>query len=110
MLFRSMLAAYEKVRSNARNKMAVVKVVRGACGGCFNKIPPQRQIDIESSKRIIVCEYCGRILVSEKFDEEEEGESAPKAEAPIAKEVKKSVRTSAKEAETKPAAKKTTKK
>ncbi|MDD2241851.1 MAG: C4-type zinc ribbon domain-containing protein [Bacteroidales bacterium] len=104
-----MLAAYEKVRSNARNKMAVVKVVRGACGGCFNKIPPQRQIDIESSKRIIVCEYCGRILVSEKFDEEE-GKSAPKAEAPIAKEVKKSTKTSAKEAETKPAAKKATKK
>jgi Zn-ribbon protein, possibly nucleic acid-binding len=104
-----MLAAYEKVRSNARNKMAVVKVVRGACGGCFNKIPPQREIDIESSKRIIVCEYCGRILVSEKFDEEE-GKSAPKAEAPIAKEVKKSTKTSAKEAETKPAAKKATKK
>lgn len=104
-----MLAAYEKVRSNARNKMAVVKVVRGACGGCFNKIPPQRQIDIESSKRIIVCEYCGRILVSEKFDEEE-GKSAPKAEAPIAKEVKKSTKTSAKEAETKSAAKKATKK
>ena len=107
-----MLAAYEKVRSNARNKMAVVKVVRGACGGCFNKIPPQRQIDIEGSKRIIVCEYCGRILVSEKFDEDEEGEkkSAPKAEAPDAKEVKKSTKTSAKEAETKPAAKKATKK
>jgi len=106
-----MLAAYEKVRSNARNKMAVVKVVRGACGGCFNKIPPQRQIDIESSKRIIVCEYCGRILVSEKFDEEEEEKkSAPKAEAPVAKEVKKSTKTSAKEAETKPAAKKATKK
>lgn len=104
-----MLAAYEKVRSNARNKMAVVKVVRGACGGCFNKIPPQREIDIESSKRIIVCEYCGRILVSEKFDEEE-GKSAPKAEAPIAKDVKKSTKTSAKEAETKPAAKKATKK
>ncbi len=104
-----MLAAYEKVRSNARNKMAVVKVVRGACGGCFNKIPPQRQIDIESSKRIIVCEYCGRILVSEKFDEEE-GKSAPKAEAPIAKDVKKSTKTSAKEAETKSAAKKATKK
>ena len=104
-----MLAAYEKVRSNARNKMAVVKVVRGACGGCFNKIPPQREIDIESSKRIIVCEYCGRILVSEKFDEEE-GKSAPKAEAPVAKEVKKSIKTSAKEAETKLAAKKATKK
>ena len=105
-----MLAAYEKVRSNARNKMAVVKVVRGACGGCFNKIPPQREIDIESSKRIIVCEYCGRILVSEKFDEEEDEKGALKSEASGAKEVKKSIKTSAKEAEAKPAAKKTTKK
>ena len=65
-----MLSAYEKVRSNSRNKMAVVTVVRGACGGCYNKIPPQRQIDIDDCKKIIVCEYCGRILVSQKFDEE----------------------------------------
>lgn len=64
-----LLAAYEKVRSNTRNKMAVVTVARGACGGCFNKITPQREIDIEESKRIVVCEYCGRILVSSKFKE-----------------------------------------
>ena len=64
-----MLAAYEKVRGNVRNKMAVVTVVRGACGGCFNKIPPQRQIDIDESKRIVVCEYCGRILVSSRYAE-----------------------------------------
>lgn len=66
-----MLAAYEKVRSNSRNKLAVVTVVRGACGGCFNKITPQREIDIEESKKIVVCEYCGRILVSSKFEEAE---------------------------------------
>ena len=66
-----MLAAYQKVRGNVRNKMAVVTVVRGACGGCFNKIPPQRQLDIDESRKIVVCEYCGRILVSSKFQVEE---------------------------------------
>ena len=66
-----MLAAYNKVRTNVRNKMAVVTVVRGACGGCFNKIPPQREIDIDESRKIVVCEYCGRILVSSRFAEEE---------------------------------------
>ena len=55
--------AYEKIRNNARNGLAVVTVERNACGGCFNKIPPQRQLDIASRKKIIVCEYCGRILV-----------------------------------------------
>jgi len=57
------MVAYNKVRSNAKNHLAVVTVERGACGGCFNKIPPQRKLDIEQSKKIIVCEYCGRILV-----------------------------------------------
>lgn len=66
-----MLAAYQKVRGNVRNKMAVVTVVRGACGGCFNKIPPQRQLDIDESRKIVVCEYCGRILVSSRFQDEE---------------------------------------
>lgn len=65
-----MLAAYKKVRSNARNGLAVVTVRRDACSGCFNKIPPQRQMDIAQSKKIIVCEYCGRILVSADFDEQ----------------------------------------
>lgn len=55
--------AYEKIRDNARNGLAVVTVERNACGGCFNKIPPQRQLDIGSRKKVIVCEYCGRILV-----------------------------------------------
>ena len=65
-----MLNAYERVRSNTHNKLAVVTVQRDACGGCFNKIPPQRRLDIEASKRIIVCEYCGRILVSSSFAKE----------------------------------------
>ncbi|MCA1746380.1 MAG: C4-type zinc ribbon domain-containing protein, partial [Bacteroidales bacterium] len=56
-------SAYNKIRSNARNGLAVVQVERDSCGGCYNKIPPQRQLDIASRKKIIVCEYCGRILV-----------------------------------------------
>ncbi len=62
--------AYRKIRGNARNGLAVVPVERDACGGCFNKIPPQRQLDIASRKKIIVCEYCGRILVDAKMTEE----------------------------------------
>ena len=65
-----LLNANKKVRSNARNKMAVVTVKRDACGGCFNKIPPQRQLDYASNKKIIVCEYCGRILVNPEFENE----------------------------------------
>ena len=58
-----LLNAYQRIRSNARNGLAVVMVERDACGGCFSKIPPQRQLDIKMHKKIIVCEYCGRILV-----------------------------------------------
>ncbi|MEE9462982.1 MAG: C4-type zinc ribbon domain-containing protein [Bacteroidales bacterium] len=61
--------AYDKIRNNARNGLAVVTVERNACGGCFNKIPPQRQLDIASRKKIIVCEYCGRILVDTDKEE-----------------------------------------
>lgn len=60
-----LLAAYNRIRGNARNGLAVVLVKRDACGGCFNHIPPQRQLDIKSRKKIIVCEYCGRILVDD---------------------------------------------
>lgn len=67
-----MLAAYERVRDNAKNHLAVVTVSRGACGGCFNKIPSQKEIDIEMGKKVIICEYCGRILVSPDFEKEEE--------------------------------------
>ncbi|NTW31120.1 MAG: hypothetical protein HGB12_00530 [Bacteroidetes bacterium] len=58
-----LLIAYKKIRKNARNGLAVVFVERDSCGGCFNKIPPQRQLEIRIHKKIIVCEYCGRILV-----------------------------------------------
>ncbi|VAW27373.1 FIG137478: Hypothetical protein [hydrothermal vent metagenome] len=60
-----LLTAYKRIRKNARNGLAVVKIERDACGGCFNKIPPQHQLDIKLHKKIIVCEYCGRILVDE---------------------------------------------
>ena len=58
-----LLTAYHRIISNARNGLAVAIVDRDACGGCFNKIPPQRQLDIRTRKKIIVCEYCGRILI-----------------------------------------------
>lgn len=64
-----LLNAYKRIRENARNGLAVVKVERDACGGCFNKIPPQRQLDIKMHKKIIVCEYCGRILVDEDIEQ-----------------------------------------
>ncbi|BDX38942.1 hypothetical protein CYCD_22970 [Tenuifilaceae bacterium CYCD] len=63
-------SAYRRIRGNARNGLAVVTVQRDACGGCFNKIPPQRQLDIKIRKKIIVCEYCGRILVDDTIVEE----------------------------------------
>ena len=65
-----LLTAYKRIRGNARNGLAVVTVKRDACGGCYNRIPPQRQFDIRMSKKIIVCEYCGRILVSDLLDNE----------------------------------------
>lgn len=64
-----LLNAYNRIRKNVRNGLAVVTVKRDACGGCFNRIPPQRQLDIRMSKKVIVCEYCGRILVSDLLDE-----------------------------------------
>jgi uncharacterized protein len=64
-----LLSAYQRIKKNARNGLAVVLVERDACGGCFNKIPPQRQLDIKMHKKIIVCEYCGRILVDKTVEE-----------------------------------------
>ena len=58
-----LINAYKRIRSNSRNGLAVVPIERDACGGCFNKIPPQRQLDIKTHKKIIVCEHCGRVLV-----------------------------------------------
>lgn len=58
-----LLAAYKRIRENVHNGLAVVTVKRDACGGCYNRIPPQRQLDIRMNKKIIVCEYCGRIMI-----------------------------------------------
>jgi predicted nucleic acid-binding Zn-ribbon protein len=58
-----LLQAFKRIRKNSRNGLGVVYVQRDACGGCFNKIPPQKQLDIRSRKKVIVCEYCGRIMV-----------------------------------------------
>lgn len=58
-----LLASFKRIRKNARNGLGIVYVQRDACGGCFNKIPPQRQLDIKMHKKIIVCEYCGRIMI-----------------------------------------------
>lgn len=58
-----LLTSFRRIRKNARNGLGIVYVQRDACGGCFNKIPPQRQLDIKMHKKIIVCEYCGRIMI-----------------------------------------------
>lgn len=58
-----LLMAFKRIRTNSRNGLGIVYVQRDACGGCFNKIPPQRQLDIRMRKKIIVCEYCGRIMI-----------------------------------------------
>tara|TARA_B100000768_G_scaffold51334_1_gene50007 strand:- start:48 stop:803 length:756 start_codon:yes stop_codon:yes gene_type:complete len=58
-----LLNAYKRLRGSVRNGLAVVPVLRDACGGCFNSVPPQRQMDIASRKKVIVCEHCGRVLV-----------------------------------------------
>ncbi len=67
MIEERLIIAYNRIRQNARNGLAVVQIERDACGGCFNKIPPQHQLDIRMHKKIIVCEYCGRILVDDEI-------------------------------------------
>lgn len=69
-----MLVAYNRVRGAAKNHLAVVTIERDACGGCFNQIPPQRTLDIIQGKKIIVCEYCGRILVNPEYKEDYKAE------------------------------------
>ncbi|MBP7497924.1 MAG: hypothetical protein KA792_09705 [Bacteroidales bacterium] len=64
-----LLSAYIKIRKNAKNGLSIVKIQRDSCGGCFNKIPPQRQLEIKMHKKIIVCEYCGRILIDDSISE-----------------------------------------
>lgn len=64
-----LLTAYKRIRKNVRNGLAVVTIKRDACGGCYNRIPPQRQAEVRQGKKVIVCEYCGRILVAEPEEE-----------------------------------------
>jgi len=74
-----LLKSYTKIRNNAKNKLAVVAVKRGACGGCFNVVPPQRQAEVREKKKLIVCEHCGRILADvEEVVEEVEKEKKKK--------------------------------
>lgn len=87
------LAAFKRIRKNARNGLGIVTVQRNACGGCFNRIPPQRQLEIKMHKKIIVCEYCGRIMI----DGQLAGIQEPEAEAPAPK--KRSARKTVKEKE-----------
>lgn len=70
-----LLNAYNRIKDNSQNRIAVATVERDACNGCFNRIPPQRQVDISSRKKIIVCEYCGRILVDLELAQEVNGVS-----------------------------------
>jgi len=74
-----LLNSYNKVRDNARNGLAVVAVKRGACGGCFNIVPPQRQADIREKKKIIVCEHCGRILADVEMEVVSEDKKAKRS-------------------------------
>lgn len=71
-----LLTSFERIRKNYRNGLAVVPIVRDACGGCFNAIPPQRQSEIRQRKKIIVCENCGRILVDEELNGTASGNNA----------------------------------
>ena len=76
-----LLQAFKRIRKNSRNGLGIVYVQRDACGGCFNKIPPQRQLDIRMRKKVIVCEYCGRIMIDPELagiEKPVEKEVAPK--------------------------------
>jgi predicted nucleic acid-binding Zn-ribbon protein len=88
-----LLFAYRRIRDNARNGLAVVTVDRDACGGCFNKIPPQRQLDIRSRKKIIVCEYCGRILIDKYICDYDGSQAQADLEASLESQKKKPRRT-----------------
>lgn len=91
-----LLTSFKRIRKNARNGLGIVYVQRDACGGCFNKIPPQRQLDIKIHKKIIVCEYCGRIMIDPEL-------AGVKTEKPASdekpKRAKRTIRKTAKKAE-----------
>ncbi len=80
-----LLTSFKRIRKNARNGLGIVYVQRDACGGCFNKIPPQRQLDIKMHKKIIVCEYCGRILIDPEL-------AGVKIDKPVVADDKKAAR------------------
>lgn len=80
-----LLQSFKRIRKNSRNGLGVVYVQRDACGGCFNKIPPQRQLDIRSRKKVIVCEYCGRIMIDPELAGVEVSHKVEEAPAPTAK-------------------------
>ncbi len=90
-----LLTSFKRIRKNARNGLGIVYVQRDACGGCFNKIPPQRQLDIKMHKKIIVCEYCGRILIDPEL-------AGVKLDKPVVEEKKtrkRAIRKTVKKAE-----------
>jgi len=95
-----LLTAFKRIRKNAHNGLAIVTVQRDACGGCFNKIPPQRQLDITNSKKIIVCEYCGRILV-DPYIMDESKRPVFQSEEKITKKKRTTRKTATKKAATK---------
>ena len=90
-----LLSSFKRIRKNARNGLGIVYVQRDACGGCFNKIPPQRQLDVKMHKKVIVCEYCGRIIV----DPELAGVKSDKGTATEKPKRKRAIRKTREEAE-----------
>lgn len=90
-----LLSSFKRIRKNARNGLGIVYVQRDACGGCFNKIPPQRQLDVKMHKKVIVCEYCGRIIV----DPELAGVKTDKAATTEKPKRKRAIRKTKEEAE-----------
>ena len=96
-----LLTAFKRIRKNARNGLGIVYVQRDACGGCFNKIPPQRQLDIKMHKKVIVCEYCGRILIDPEL-------AGVKTEKPATEEKKTRKRSSSATVRKSASSKKTT--
>lgn len=88
-----LLSSFKRIRKNSRNGLGIVYVQRDACGGCFNKIPPQRQLDIKMHKKVIVCEYCGRIMIDPELAgvnvEKNAKEEKPKRKRSVRKTAKK---------------------
>lgn len=87
-----LLQSFKRIRKNCRNGLGIVYVQRDACGGCFAKIPPQRQLDVRMRKKVIVCEYCGRILIDPEL-------AGVKQEAPVEEKPKRRARRTKKEEE-----------